>query len=124
MQQIKKYSEIVIDSIKEKEVENVQSFSYLVPPIKKEPLTYSQKREARALAVLEHMTLVQAYEAFSLRTADTRLVQKNDKLQSILGLLDAELNAIFEVLSSTDKNKTEHDALKEDEYLRYFLENV
>lgn len=80
------------------------------------PLSYSELKEARALALLEYTALQQAFEQFSLRTADNLLMEKNEHLSSIMGLLGAEINATHRLLFSTEE-KTEQLNQKEQNYL-------
>lgn len=86
-----------------------------------EPLSYKQQKEAKALALLEYTALKQAFEQFSLRTADNLLVQNTDHLSSIVGLLGAEVTAIHRILFGKEQEKSEQSLQKETEYLRSLL---
>ena len=88
---------------------------------KKDLLTYTQLKECRALAFLEYTSLSQTYEQFSLRIADNLLVKNNAHLDSILGLLAAEIASIQTVLFAKEKKEPEHLTSKETNYLRSLL---
>ena len=88
---------------------------------KKDLLTYTQLKECRALAFLEYTSLSQTYEQFSLRIADNLLVKNNAHLDSILGLLAAEIASIQTVLFAKEKKEPEHLTSQETNYLRSLL---
>lgn len=132
MQQIRRRQTVIQEEVIPVTFVSPVAKSITSSPVKKpvssfedlKPLSFKENKEARALGLLEYTALKQAYEQFSLRTADNLLLGENEHISSIVGLLGAEVNAIKEMLSTSNEEKSEHFIKKQSDYLRSLLKQL